>query len=137
MSSDNMNLRDPAMYRIRHTEHHRTGDKWCIYPTYDWTHGQSDSIEGITHSICTLEFEHHRPLYDWYIEQLGIHHPQQIEFAKLRYFQHDDEQTKTDGIGRRRLRIRLGRSADADYFRISSTRIHARIDSEFLRRGWV
>ena len=83
MNSENMNLRDPAMYRIRHQSHHRTGDKWCIYPTYDWTHGQSDSIEGITHSICTLEFENHRPLYDWYIEQLGIHHPQQIEFAKL------------------------------------------------------
>ena len=83
MNSDNMNLRDPAMYRIRHTAHHRTGDKWCIYPTYDWTHGQSDSLERITHSICTLEFEHHRPLYDWYIEQLSIHHPQQIEFAKL------------------------------------------------------
>lgn len=83
MNSDNMNLRDPAMYRIRHTAHHRTGEKWCIYPTYDWTHGQSDSIEGITHSVCTLEFEHHRPLYDWYIEQLGIHHPKQIEFAKL------------------------------------------------------
>jgi len=71
------------MYRIRHTEHHRTGDKWCIYPTYDWTHGQSDSIEGITHSICTLEFEIHRPLYDWYLEALEIHHPQQIEFARL------------------------------------------------------
>ena len=83
MNADNMNLRDPAMYRIRHVEHHRTGDKWCIYPTYDWTHGQSDSLESITHSVCTLEFEHHRPLYDWYIEQLGIHHPQQIEFAKL------------------------------------------------------
>ena len=83
MNADNMNLRDPAMYRIRHVPHHRTGDKWCIYPTYDWTHGQSDSLEGITHSVCTLEFEHHRPLYDWYVEQLGIHHPQQIEFAKL------------------------------------------------------
>ena len=83
MNADNMNLRDPAMYRIRHVSHHRTGDKWCIYPTYDWTHGQSDSIELVTHSVCTLEFEHHRPLYDWYIEQLGIHHPQQIEFAKL------------------------------------------------------
>ncbi len=83
MNSDNMNLRDPAMYRIRHAHHHRTGDKWCLYPTYDWAHGQSDSIEGITHSICTLEFEQHRPLYDWYIEQLGIHHSQQIEFAKL------------------------------------------------------
>jgi glutaminyl-tRNA synthetase len=83
MNSDNMNLRDPAMYRIRHAHHHRTGDAWCLYPTYDWAHGQSDSIEGITHSVCTLEFEQHRPLYDWYIEQLGIHHPQQIEFAKL------------------------------------------------------
>lgn len=83
MQSNNMNLRDPAMYRIRHTPHHRTGDKWCIYPTYDWTHGQSDSLEGITHSVCTLEFENHRPLYDWYINALGIHHPQQIEFAKL------------------------------------------------------
>ena len=83
MNSDNMNLRDPAMYRIRHASHHRTGDKWCIYPNYDWAHGQSDSLEGITHSVCTLEFEHHRPLYDWYVEQLGIHHPQQIEFAKL------------------------------------------------------
>ncbi len=84
MTSNNMNLRDPAMYRIRHAHHHRTGDKWCIYPTYDFTHGQSDSIEGITHSICTLEFENHRPLYDWYIENLEIHHPRQIEFAKLK-----------------------------------------------------
>lgn len=83
MNSPNMNLRDPAMYRIRHQHHHRTGDKWCIYPTYDWTHGESDSLEGITHSICTLEFENHRPLYDWYVEALGIHHPQQIEFARL------------------------------------------------------
>jgi glutaminyl-tRNA synthetase len=76
-------MRDPVMYRILHAEHHRTGDKWCIYPMYDFTHGQSDSIEGITHSICTLEFEDHRPLYDWYIEQLGIYHPQQIEFDRL------------------------------------------------------
>lgn len=83
MNAENMNLRDPAMYRIRHVEHDRTGDKWCIYPIYDWAHGQSDSIEGITHSVCTLEFEHHRPLYDWYIKSLDIHHPQQIEFAKL------------------------------------------------------
>ena len=83
INADNMNLRDPAMYRIRHATHHRTGDKWCIYPNYDWAHGQSDSVEGITHSLCTLEFENHRPLYDWYVQQLGIHHPQQIEFAKL------------------------------------------------------
>ncbi len=83
MASPNLNLRDPVMYRIMHAHHHRTGDKWCVYPMYDYTHGQSDSIEGITHSICTLEFEDHRPLYDWYIDQLGIHHPQQIEFARL------------------------------------------------------
>ncbi len=83
MASPNLNLRDPVMYRILHAEHHRTGDKWCIYPMYDFAHGQSDSIEKITHSICTLEFEDHRPLYDWYVEQLGIYHPQQIEFDRL------------------------------------------------------
>lgn len=83
MSSPNINLRDPIMYRIRHATHHRTGDKWCIYPMYDWAHGQSDSIEGITYSICTLEFENHRPLYDWFLEELEIHHPRQVEFARL------------------------------------------------------
>jgi glutaminyl-tRNA synthetase len=83
MASNNLNLRDPVMYRILHAPHHRTSNKWCIYPMYDWAHGQSDSIEGITHSICTLEFEDHRPLYDWFIENLGIHHPRQIEFARL------------------------------------------------------
>jgi len=83
MSHGNLNMRDPVMYRILKASHHRTGDKWCIYPMYDWAHGQSDSIEGITHSICTLEFEDHRPLYDWFIDQLGIHHPRQIEFARL------------------------------------------------------
>ena len=83
MASPNMHFRDPIMYRILHATHHRTGDKWCIYPMYDFAHGQSDSIEGITHSICTLEFEVHRPLYDWFCEALKIHHPQQIEFARL------------------------------------------------------
>jgi glutaminyl-tRNA synthetase len=83
MASANLNLRDPVMYRILHAPHHRTGDKWPIYPMYDFAHGESDSMEGITHSICTLEFEDHRPLYDWYIEQLGIYHPQQIEFDRL------------------------------------------------------
>lgn len=83
MASPNLNMRDPVMYRILRTSHHRTGDKWCVYATYDWAHGQSDSIEGITHSICTLEFEDHRPLYDWFIDQLGIFHSQQIEFARL------------------------------------------------------
>ncbi len=84
MASGNLNLRDPVMYRIKRATHYRTGDAWCIYPTYDWAHGQSDSIEGITHSICTLEFEDHRPLYDWFLEALGVHHPRQIEFARLR-----------------------------------------------------
>jgi glutaminyl-tRNA synthetase len=83
MASANLNMRDPVMYRILHADHHRTGSEWCIYPMYDYAHGQSDSIEGITHSICTLEFEDHRPLYDWYVEALGIYHPQQIEFDRL------------------------------------------------------
>jgi glutaminyl-tRNA synthetase len=83
MASPNLNMRDPVMYRILHADHHRTGSEWCIYPMYDYAHGQSDSIEGITHSICTLEFEDHRPLYDWYVEALGIYHPQQIEFDRL------------------------------------------------------
>jgi glutaminyl-tRNA synthetase len=83
MSHRNMNMRDPVMYRILHAPHHNTGDEWCIYATYDWAHGLEDSIESITHSICTLEFEDHRPLYDWYLDELGVYHPQQIEFARL------------------------------------------------------
>ena len=83
MAHANLNMRDPVMYRILHATHHRTGDEWCIYPTYDFTHGQSDSLERITHSICTLEFENHRPLYEWYLRELGIYAPQQIEFARL------------------------------------------------------
>jgi len=83
MLAGNMNMRDPVMYRILRATHHRTGDDWCIYPTYDWAHGQSDSIEGITHSLCSLEFEDHRPLYDWFLVNLGVHHPQQIEFSRL------------------------------------------------------
>ena len=83
MSHPNLNMRDPVIYRILHASHHRTGDKWCIYPMYDWAHGLEDSIEKVTHSICTLEFEDHRPIYDWYLKQLGVYHPQQIEFARL------------------------------------------------------
>ncbi len=83
MSSGNINMRDPVMYRILRSPHHRTGDKWCIYPMYDWAHGQSDSMEGVTNSICTLEFEDHRPLYDWFLDALDIHHPRQTEFARL------------------------------------------------------
>ncbi|HUE38107.1 MAG TPA: glutamine--tRNA ligase/YqeY domain fusion protein [Candidatus Binatia bacterium] len=83
MSSPNLNLRDPVMYRIVHAHHHRTGDAWCIYPMYDWAHGLEDSIERVTHSICTLEFENHRPLYDWFLEALDVYHPRQVEFARL------------------------------------------------------
>jgi glutaminyl-tRNA synthetase len=83
MASGNMNLRDPVMYRILHSPHHRTGDAWCIYPMYDFAHGQSDSIEGVTHSLCSLEYEDHRPLYDWFLDELEIYHPRQIEFARL------------------------------------------------------
>ncbi|MEE9223632.1 MAG: glutamine--tRNA ligase/YqeY domain fusion protein [Thermoplasmata archaeon] len=83
MAHPNMNMRDPVVYRILHASHHNTGDKWCTYPMYDWAHGLEDSIENITHSICTLEFEDHRPLYDWFLDELGVYHPQQIEFARL------------------------------------------------------
>jgi len=83
MAHPNLNMRDPVMYRIIHASHHRTGDKWCVYPTYDWAHGLEDSVESVTHSLCSIEFEDHRPLYDWYLEKLGVYHPQQIEFARL------------------------------------------------------
>ncbi|MBP8645560.1 MAG: glutamine--tRNA ligase/YqeY domain fusion protein [Syntrophobacteraceae bacterium] len=83
MGSPNINMRDPVMYRIRKVSHHRTGDRWCIYPMYDYAHGLSDSLEGITHSLCTMEYEDHRPLYDWFLDELGVHHPRQIEFARL------------------------------------------------------
>jgi glutaminyl-tRNA synthetase len=83
MAAGNMNLRDPVMYRILHASHHRTGDAWCIYPMYDFAHGQCDSIEGVTHSLCSLEYENHRPLYDWFLDALEIYHPRQIEFARL------------------------------------------------------
>ncbi|MBF0245306.1 MAG: glutamine--tRNA ligase, partial [Planctomycetes bacterium] len=83
MSHPNLNMRDPVLYRILKAHHHRTGDKWCIYPMYDWAHGQSDSIEGVTHSMCSAEFENHRPLYDWFLDTLGIHHTRQIEFGRM------------------------------------------------------
>jgi len=86
MASGNINMRDPVMYRILHASHHRTGDKWCIYPMYDFAHGQSDSIEGVTHSLCDLAYEAHRPLYDWFVEKLGIFHPRQIEFSRLNIY---------------------------------------------------
>ena len=125
MASPNLNMRDPVMYRILHAEHHRTGDKWCIYPMYDFAHGQSDSIEGITHSICTLEFEDHRPLYDWYLEQLGIYHPQQIEFDRLNLTYTLLSKRKLLHAGAEGHVQRLGRSAHADDFRHAAARLHA------------
>jgi glutaminyl-tRNA synthetase len=83
MAHPNLNMRDPVVYRILHAAHHNTGDTWCVYPMYDWAHGLEDSIEGITHSLCSIEFEDHRPIYDWYLDRLGVYHPQQIEFARL------------------------------------------------------
>ncbi len=133
MSHPNFNLRDPVMYRILHAEHHRTGDKWCIYPMYDYAHGQSDSIEGITHSICTLEFENHRPLYDWYIEAIGIYAPQQIEFARLNLTYTVMSKRRADPTGAGEARQRLGRSADADDLRRAPPRLHARGDAQVLR----
>ena len=135
MASPNLNMRDPVMYRILHAEHHRTGDKWCIYPMYDFAHGQSDSIEGITHSICTLEFEDHRPLYDWYVEQLGIYHPQQIEFDRLNL-------TYTVLSKRKLLQlVQEGHVSGWDDPRMptlsghAAPRLHAGGDPQFLRRA--
>ena len=99
MASPNINMRDPVMYRVLRATHHRTGDMWCIYPTYDFAHGQSDSLEGITHSICTLEFEDHRPLLRLVSDQLGIHHPQQIEVRPLEPYSHGLEQAQTASTG--------------------------------------
>ena len=129
MASPNLNLRDPVMYRILHAEHHRTGDEWCIYPMYDWAHGLEDSIEGITHSICTLEFEDHRPLYDWFLEQLGVYRPQQIEFARLNLTLHRDEQAQAAPAGAGGPRRRLGRPAHADHLRPAPPRLHRRARS--------
>ena len=137
MASPNLNLRDPIMYRILHAEHHRTGNAWCIYPMYDFAHGESDSIERITHSICTLEFEDHRPLYDWYVEQLGIYHPQQIEFDRLNITYTLLSKRKLLALVQNKLVQRLGRSAHAHHLRAAAPRLHARGGPEFLqaRRG--
>ena len=134
MASPNLNMRDPVMYRILHADHHRTGSEWCIYPMYDFAHGQSDSIEGITHSICTLEFEDHRPLYDWYVENLGIYHPQQIEFDRLNLTYTLLSKRKLLQAGAGGIRARLGRSAHADALRHTAARLYSRSDPQFLRR---
>ena len=136
MASPNLNMRDPVMYRILHAEHHRTGNKWCIYPMYDFAHGESDSIERVTHSLCTLEFEDHRPLYNWFIEQLGIFPSRQIEFDRLNL-------TYTLLSKRKLLQLvqegrvqRMGRSAHAYAGWHSPPRLYAGGDSQFLRRDW-
>ena len=115
MASPNLNMRDPVMYRILHAAHHRTGDKWCIYPMYDYAHGQSDSIEQITHSICTLEFEDHRPLYDWFIEQLGHLSVAADRVRPPEPDLHRAEQAQAAATGAGGPGARLGRSAHADH----------------------
>ena len=113
MASPNFNMRDPVMYRILHAEHHRTGNKWCIYPMYDFAHGQSDSIEKITHSMCSLEFADHQPLYNWFIQELGIFPSQQIEFDRLSLTYTIMSKRKLLPAGGGRAREGLGRSAHA------------------------
>ena len=123
MSSGNINLRDPVLYRILHATHPRTGDKWSIYPSYDYAHGQSDAIEGITHSICTLEFEDHRPLYEWLLDKLPVpSKPRQYEFARLNLTYTLLVEAGADRTGARRPCRRLGRSADADHRRAEASR---------------
>jgi glutaminyl-tRNA synthetase len=125
MASPNLNMRDPVMYRILHATHHRTGDEWCIYPMYDYAHGQSDSIERVTHSMCTLEFADHQPLYRWYIEQLGIFPSQQIEFDRLN-LTYTCSASASCCSSCRKARERLGRSAHAHPLRHSPPRLYAR-----------
>ena len=133
MASPNMNLRDPVLYRILHAEHPRTGNAWCIYPTYDYAHGQSDAIEGITHSLCTLEFEDHRPLYDWLIENLPVPvAPASVRVRAAQHRLHRDVEAHPDAAGERGPRHRLGRSAHADAGRRAPAR-HSRGGAARLR----
>ncbi len=123
MASGNINLRDPVLYRILHASHPRTGTTWCIYPSYDFAHGQSDAIEDVTHSICTLEFEDHRPLYDWLLDNLPVpSRPRQYEFARLNLELYGSIQARPDRAGARRPCRRLGRSSDADACRLAPAR---------------
>ena len=132
MTSPNINLRDPVIYRIRHAHHHRTGDKWCIYPIYDYTHGVSDALENITHSICTLEFEDHRPLYDWLNErlaELGVSQPTAAAAVRVRAAEPDlrrSVQAQADPTRRGTACRRLGRSAHAHAGGCAPARLHAR-----------
>ena len=135
MASPNINLRDPVLYRIVHATHPRTGDAWCIYPTYDFAHGQSDAIEGVTHSLCTLEFEIHRPLYDWLIEHLPVPStPRQYEFARLNLTLHRAVQAGPAAARQRGPRARLGRPADADDLGPAPARLPGRGDPRLRDR---
>ncbi len=136
MASGNVNMRDPVMYRILHVPHHRTGDQWCIYPMYDYAHCVSDALEGITHSLCTLEFEDHRPLYDWFLDALGIYHPQQIEFARLNLTHTVMSKRRLLTLVDRRACERVGRPTYADPLRVAAAWLHARSDPELLRTHW-
>ena len=133
MASPNLNMRDPVMYRILHATHHRTGDEWCIYPMYDYAHGQSDSIEHVTHSMCTLEFADHQPLYRWYIEQLGIFPSQQIEFDRLNLTYTLLCKRKLLQLVQEKSRQRMGRSAHAHALRHPPPRLYARSHSRLRR----
>ena len=133
MASPNINLRDPVMYRVLRATHHRTGDQWCIYPTYDFAHGQSDSIEGITHSICTLEFEDHRPLYDWFLGSIGDSSSAADRIRSAQSNLYGIEQAQTAATGPAKTCGWLGRSAHADAGRHTAARLHAGSDSQVLR----
>ncbi len=134
MASPNINLRDPILYRIRHAHHHQTGDKWCIYPSYDFTHGQSDAIEGITHSICTLEFEDHRPLYEWFLAQLPVPaQPRQYRVRPAEPQLHHHQQAQAQAVGRRKPRQWLGRPAHVDPVGLPPPRLYTGFDPHFLR----
>ncbi len=139
MASPNINLRDPVMYRVRHATHHRTGDQWCIYPMYSWAHPVEDALEGITHSICTLEFEDQRPFYDWILTRLAelgklsSPLPHQYEFARLEPHLRGHQQAQAAETGERRPRRRLGRPAHAYPLRPAPARLHARLDPPVLR----
>ena len=137
LASPNMNMRDPVIYRIKHCTHHRTGDKWCIYPMYDFAHPLSDWIEGITHSICTLEFEAHRPLYDWFLIELGLdNRPQQIEFARLNLTYTMMSKRKLLGTGGNEGRDGLERPAHADGLRLPPPWLYAQFHPRVLRPHW-
>jgi glutaminyl-tRNA synthetase len=137
MASPNMNMRDPVMYRILKKPHHRTGEKWKIYPMYDWAHGESDYIEQISHSLCSLEFENHRPLYEWYLDQVyddGKVAPKQREFARMNvsYMVTSKENYK---ISSRRYNNRLGRSKNADNLRTEKKRLYTNINQKLYRKS--